>query len=91
MKTIWKHNIKIADTFTIDAPQGSIPLHVDTQRGYPFLWMLVDTDKPLIPHVFYVYTTGGDLYDWEDSKKYIGTFQVDEGSFVGHLFYKIKK
>jgi len=57
-------------------------------QGEPYLYALVDLDAKLETRKFRFAGTGHPIK--ERDLKYIGTFQLQGGNFVGHLF-EIKK
>lgn len=87
---IFKYEIPIDDTFTLDLPEnGNFKiLDVQVQNGTPVVWILIDESvRKSIVH-FYLIGTGNPIDDniHEYLRNYIGTFQLNE--FVGHLFYR---
>ena len=84
MRTIWKYNISIEDTFSLELPQGAKILTVQEQQGEPQVWVLVNPDNKLEIRNFRLVGTGHSIE--ENRLEYIGTFQVLNGNFVGHLF-----
>jgi hypothetical protein len=85
MKTIWKWTLK--PQTVIDMPDGAQVLTVQMQHGEPQLWALVDPVAPTVKRVFNIYGTGHSMGDRTGS--YIGTFQMDGGSLVFHVFEQI--
>ena len=84
MKTIWKFNVPVEDEFVIEMPIRAEFLSVQTQFGVPQMWFIVEPEKSKEPRRFRVVGTGHPMP--EGSLKYLGTFQVHEGSLVFHLF-----
>lgn len=84
MRVIHKYPIELALNFTVEMPKTAVFLSVQVQRNSPQMWMLVDPDIRLVKRRFCVVTTGQTLPD--QCLLYLGTFLLDEGSFVGHLF-----
>ncbi len=82
MKTIWKY--KISPEMKLEIPKGAIVLSIQTQGDQPCMWVLVDSFNENELRKFKVYGTGHQLP--ENPGKYIGTFQVENGSLVFHLF-----
>jgi hypothetical protein len=82
MKMIWKWTLTQATT--IDMPQGAQVLDVQVQHGEPQLWALVDPNAPKVKREFNVYGTGHDLP--HNPGTYVGTFQMQGGAFVFHVF-----
>lgn len=83
---IWKFTIPIADEFTIDMPQGAKLLDVQAQGGeQPVLWALVEPDETIQPRCFALRGTGHDATGLDEAE-YVGTFQLNRGALVFHLF-----
>lgn len=98
MKTIHKYEIK-ANSNELEIPEDAKPLTVQIQDGKPYLWILLDTDKPLIKRYFFPFGTGHDIerniLQFHDNNNnslgdYIGTFQMPDFGLVFHLFEIIK-
>jgi hypothetical protein len=87
MKTIYKYAIDTRDLIKIDMPVGAEILSLQTQKGEPCLWALVDTEAPKEVRVFEIYGTGHPVDD--DPKKFLGTFQLRGGDLIFHVFEKI--
>ncbi len=76
----------ITPEFTLELPCNYKILDVQVQKGSPVLWVLQDNKKVVLePHKFVCIPTGHPI-DNVTGWKYIGTFQVDGGSLVFHLF-----
>jgi hypothetical protein len=88
MKAIYKYPLSVTDEQHILMPEGAEVLSVQTQHGEPFLWALVKTDKPNRRRTFHIYGTGNPVPDDEEASRFIGTFQILGGGFVGHVFEK---
>lgn len=86
MKTIWKFPVQPEPLFEIQLPEGAKVLCVQVQRDEPFIWVALDTDKPKVQRVFSVCATGGRMIGGMEGDTYIGTFQMQGGSLVWHLF-----
>lgn len=83
VKTIWKFEIPVAESFGVGMPSGANILTVQVQNGSPYIWAIVDSDAPQTTRYFCARGTGHPL---GDVGLYIGTFQVHGGSLVFHLF-----
>lgn len=83
MKTIWKFEIPVAESFGVGMPSGAEILSVQVQRGFPCVWAIVDSEAPQTTRYFCIRGTGHPL---GEVGKYIGTFQVHGGELVFHLF-----
>lgn len=83
--TIWKFPLSIAPgSQSIMMPAGSAVLCVQVQHEVPWIWVEVDPEARLIRRRFRVYGTGHPID--EEGLGYVGTFQVEGGEFVFHLF-----
>lgn len=85
MKTVWKYQITSNDYIEISLPIGAKVLSVHEQRGEVFIWILVNQEENVYEtRKFRLAGTGHSISD--ENIKFIGTFQLYSGSFVGHLF-----
>lgn len=83
MKSIWKFPLP-SYPCVIEMPSSAEVLTVQVQDGIPCLWALVEVENDLVRREFRVYGTGGQLPI--NPGKYIGTFQLLGGGYVGHVF-----
>jgi hypothetical protein len=78
-------------------PKQAKVLDVQEQRGEPQMWVLLDPDAVTVPRRFVAYGTGhpievkegvgrGPQYQGGEWLDYIGTFQMQAGYLVYHLF-----
>jgi hypothetical protein len=86
---IWKFDLSLSGVTVLRMPAGSRLLAVGVQRRetdteVPVLWARVRTDRvtPVTRHVL-VYPTGVPV---GEIGAFIGTFQINEGEYVGHVF-----
>lgn len=86
MPTIWKFPLDVTDTQEIDMPSGVSILTVMVQGGVPCLWALVDPDKPTMPRTIAIYGTGHEVTADLTVAKYVGSFMLVGGDFVGHVY-----
>ena len=84
-KRIYKYPLQVTDEQEIRAPIGMKPLSVQVQNGRPFLWALVDPGAGDVMHSVYVHGTGHELAG-NYADRFVGTFQLEGGAFVGHVF-----
>ena len=86
MKTIFKYAVPMNGnaTFNVWMPINSTILCVQTQKNNPQIWAAVNTDAALGERRFCIVGTGHELR--YDPVKYIGTFQVNDGTYVFHVF-----
>jgi hypothetical protein len=82
--TIWKFPLT-PDTETIKAPEGAEFLHVGIieRTGEPCLWVRVNPEAPETTYMVDLVPTGGDV---DPDFVYVGTFMVEGGLFVFHVF-----
>ena len=83
MHSVFKYPVPFADHFNVETHEGARPLSVQIQRGEPQVWMLVDTKAPKVRKRFRLAGTGHPI---RDAVLFVGTFQVDGGTLVFHLF-----
>ncbi len=88
MKTIYKYALSTEDTQLIDMPRHAQVLTVQTQRGEPQLWALVDPHAELETRKFYTYGTGHPI-DAGNLMDHVGTYQLRDGQFVFHVFAEV--
>lgn len=85
-KVVYKYELSLHDVVALTLPVEAEILCVQTQREVPCLWARVDLDAQdgtIVRH-FRVAGTGHPLRD--ANEKYIGTFQLQGGAFIGHVF-----
>ena len=88
-KQVWKFEID-GSRPTFMMPIGSEILSVQTQNEKPCIWALVNSGNHKEERFFEVYGTGHEIhYDMGIERKYIGTFQIDNGDLIFHLFERI--
>jgi hypothetical protein len=89
MRTIWKFPLKIADSQTIDVPDGAQFLCVQAQGDVPTAWFKVNTTNTS-KQAWQVFIVGtGNPYPEEAANRaadYVGTVQTDGGSLVWHVW-----
>jgi hypothetical protein len=88
-KTVWKFPLQICDEPVLELPVGAEVLSVqhqpNTGRAGVQLWALCDPEAPKEKRRFFLLGTGHEDGD-RCLGRFIGTFQIDGGDFVGHLF-----
>lgn len=87
MKTIHKFGLQLQDEQTLEIPAGSKILCAQTQRNEIYLWAEVDTQAVMTKQTFYIRGTGHPLP--EIPADYVGTLQVNNGTFVFHIYQKV--
>lgn len=82
---IFKYPLEVTDSQVIDMPRGARILCVQVQRGQPCIWALVDDDVEPTRREIHMRGTGHNC-NGVDALRYIGTFQMHDGSLVFHAF-----
>jgi len=91
MLTIFKYPVPIEDHFALELPKDAKILTVQIQRDTPQLWAMVDSETEKETRHFRLSGTGHPLGDdYLRIINYVGTFQIESGALVFHLF-EIKK
>ena len=85
MKTIWKYEIEISNSFTVRMPLFAEFLHIDVQDERPCMWFLVDDKFELVDCEFCVIGTGHNA-EGMAKNDHLGTFQLQGGRLVFHVF-----
>ena len=97
-QSVWKFPLIVKAKTTLQMPVGSQILCVQAQADtLPCLWALVYPEEKMEDRVFELFGTGHHIPDDIDkgftpptlpltTRIYIGTFQLQNGAFVGHLF-----
>lgn len=90
-QVIYKYPVELG-TFALTLPRGARILSVQTQQGWAKLWALVSTDAKEETRQFASYPTGYPI-EVESSRElvYIGTFQLEGGHLIYHLFEQVEK
>ena len=83
-RRIWKFPIPAADGFSIFMPAGAHLLTVQTQGDAAYVWAVVDPAALMEEVAFVLVGTGHALR--EPLGEYVGTVQLFDGRFVGHLW-----
>lgn len=87
MIVIYKYILVVTDTQTIEMHHGASILKVDAQNNIPVLWAIVETRNAKEQVTIRTIGTGHEI-DPEEERHlfYKGTYQIDNGSFIGHIF-----
>jgi len=92
MKTIWKFEV-IGDIYgklKLNMPKEAEILSVQIQNERPQIWALVNDEAEIEERFFEIFGTGHNITgDMGVERKYIGTFQLYNGTLVFHLFERI--
>ena len=91
-KRIFKYRIEFDNLSELSLPKESevLTVQIDQKDNAPYLWALVDPKNKPEYRFFELFGTGHIMiYNMSTNRKYIGTFQYQNGDFVGHLFERI--
>lgn len=88
MRAVWKFQLDVLDQQKVEMPKDASIIHLEAQGQKPCLWALVDPEQEKEERLFHMFGTGHVLDDDIEGLDYIGTFQILNGSFVGHIFEK---
>lgn len=83
-KEIWKYKIGLTDRQSVIMQSGPKILFVGVQGESIYLWAEVDPETTKQPRLISVYGTGHAMPD--NPGRYIGTFMLDFGRFVFHVY-----
>lgn len=83
MQTIFKFPVLLQDRFQLEIPEGAEFLSLQTQSGSPQMWFKVDELAAKQRRRFSVVGTGHYV---APSANFLGTFQLDGGALVFHVF-----
>jgi hypothetical protein len=85
---IHKYVLVVEDEQTLRLPKDARILSVQFQGSGPVLWALVDPEAERETRHFVTMGTGHPVGHREFVSKleYLGTYQADQGMFVGHVF-----
>lgn len=84
-KIIYKYPLQVQDKQTIKLPSGYKILTVQVQDSIPCLWAMVDTSIDCVEVNIITYGTGSGILS-DEELRYIGTYQLNNGVFVFHVF-----
>lgn len=92
MTTIWKYKLSAEKVVELEMPMGAEILSVQSivnivdpnPKELAYLWALVNPGNPMEKRRFIIVPTGVDLDD--EDRTYIGTFQMESGDVILHVF-----
>lgn len=84
MITVWKYELNVDDKQWLELPRGYKYLSIQVQNEKPCLWVQVDTEAVQDSVLIVTYGTGHPMKSKTD--KFIGSYTLYSGSFVGHVF-----
>ena len=90
-KRIYKYVIETTDKQVINLPVDAEILSVQVQREWLCLWALINPfEKENEERHIEIFRTGHSIhYDMGVERKFITTYQLEQGSFIGHVFERI--
>ncbi len=85
---IYKYQLELRPCTLLKMPRGAKVIHLNVQNDIPCIWAIVDIrpDTPLVTRRFERVITGGTVFDVPPKFNYIGTYQLQNGELVYHLF-----
>ena len=84
--SIWKFALETTDEQIINVPVGAEFLSVQVQHGQPCIWAQVNPKENVIVRAKVVIVGTGNPADHTDGMMFLGTYQLHDGNFVGHVF-----
>lgn len=86
MKTVWKFPLHVNDVQFVTMPANAHILTVQAQDGRPCLWALVNPAMPTETRKILTTGTGHEREDLDAYVNYIGTYQLERGALIFHVF-----
>lgn len=83
MRTVWKHTLGPGPITTIDVTCGARIVHVDVQLDLPRVWVDLDPEAHAQQQRVWIVGTGGAV---PEGAEHVGSFLVDGGMFVFHVY-----
>jgi polyribonucleotide nucleotidyltransferase len=87
MFTIYKYDLQTTGLQEIEVPINSRILCVQVQYNQPKIWILVDLDEKQRETINIVIKGTGHKINDVAGLNYIGSYQLESGNFVGHVFH----
>lgn len=84
--SIWKYPLETTDEQIINVPVGAEFLSVQVQHGQPCIWAKVNTQENVIVRAKVVIVGTGHPANHTDGMMFLGTYQLHDSNFVGHVF-----
>lgn len=85
-QAIWKYALEIVDEQTINVPVGTEFLSAQPQFGVLCVWARVNPKETKSVNAKITIVGTGHELDFNDGMKFLGTIQLVDGNFVGHVF-----
>jgi len=87
MKKIYKYVLEVTGDQSIAMPDAAKVLAIQVQHGKPCVWAEVDSEQTVTAfRRFVTVGTGAPTPEDFDKLHYVGTYQLDSGNFVGHVY-----
>ena len=86
MTTIHKFPLETTDYQNIYLTHGAKVLCVQVQNGIPCVWVLLDTEEHPVVATVRTYGTGHTIDENTPEESYVGTYQLENGALVFHVF-----
>lgn len=83
MRTIWKQVLPQLGNFELKLPAGAEIVALREQHDEPTIWFVCDSEAKPVLRRFVIVGTG---HQAPNIGKHVGTFFVDGGMFVFHVF-----
>ena len=90
-KRIYKYTLEQMGIQSITLPKGAEILTIQTQFNDAQLWALVDPEEQdREERRIEIFGTGHAIYyDMGVNRKYLATYQLDDGNYVFHVFERL--
>lgn len=85
-KIIYKYQVELAPEFSLSLKENFSILCLQVQNDVPYLWIEVSPAADQMTVEFSLRVTGKQ-FDQGDDETYVGSFLLNEGAFVGHLYH----
>ena len=87
-KTVWKYPLEASGHVqSVCLPSGAEVIYAAAQHQVPMIWALVDpTEELLVQRHFVMVGTGVEIEIGYGEHHHIGSFLMDDGNFVFHVF-----
>jgi len=90
VKTIYKYELEVTHIQRVFLPSDAEILAVQSQDHTPHIWAMVEPENKVEERVFEIFSTGQPIGEGMGvDRKYIGTFQLQGGTLVFHLFERL--
>lgn len=86
MRRIFKYELTIEDVQVIESFTSFEPLSVKVQNGKPVLYAIVDDETEAQKVRIRTHGTGFAVEPYTSKNEYVGTYLLQEGALVFHVF-----